>query len=440
MSISNRLQISLIMGVVITSLVFQYSAFGDSQTPALKSPFVLSIDEKATIDSELIITLLGIEEDSRCPIDVTCVWEGSVKAEINLVNGQTNLGNHIIPLAVKDASAQTFEGYFIKMMEVEPYPVSSTPIKPSEYMVTFLVSKVKETNIDSPLKQFNSGIPINETKCRNDLILIIKSKDLTPACVKPNTAEKLILREWAEALDSPRSVQPIIKTGTNAGFCLGYCFTEFTITSEKIVYSQTGREFVSDSWEDLPEKTTTVPISQEEWNELVDVIDFEKFNSLPDRIGCPGCADAPVEWIEISYGGKTKKIEFEARESIPEITQLIIKLQEIRNRTVSSSIDSFEDCVAAGNPVMESYPRQCRTSDGRNFVEDINPRIMSPEVQCQNYNGTWLPEFNECEGISEEHCTTMNGNFNECESACRHMPESEMCTLQCVQVCVIPLN
>ncbi|MGD8299972.1 MAG: hypothetical protein PVJ16_08070 [Nitrosopumilaceae archaeon] len=440
MPFSNIFQISMTIGVVIASLVFQPTAFGDSQTATLQTPFVLSIDEMATIDSDLVITLLGIEEDSRCPIDVTCVWEGSVKAEINLVNGQTNLGNHNIPLAVKDADSQTFDGYFIKIMEVEPYPSSSSPINPSEYRVTFLVSKIKATNIDSPLKQFNSGVPINETQCRNDLILIIKSKNLTPACVKPNTAEKLIVREWAKSLDTSRSIQPIIKTGTNSGFCLGYCFTEFTLTSEKIVYSQTGRKFVSDSWVDLPEKTTTVPISQEEWKELVDAVDFQKFNSLPDKIGCPGCADAPVEWIEISYGGKTKKIEFEARESIPEITQLIIKLQEIRDRTVSSLIDSFEDCVVAGNPVMESYPRQCRTSDGRNFVEDTNPKIMNPDVQCQNYNGTWLPDFNECEGISEERCSTMNGNFNECESACRHMPDSEMCTLQCVQVCVIPLN
>ena len=36
-------------------------------------------------------------------------------------------------------------------------------------------------------------------------------------------------------------------------------------------------------------------------------------------------------------------------------------------------IASFEDCVAAGNPVMESYPRQCRTPDGKNFVENISP-------------------------------------------------------------------
>jgi len=34
-------------------------------------------------------------------------------------------------------------------------------------------------------------------------------------------------------------------------------------------------------------------------------------------------------------------------------------------------INSFFDCIEAGNPAMESYPRQCRTADGKTFVEDI---------------------------------------------------------------------
>lgn len=34
-------------------------------------------------------------------------------------------------------------------------------------------------------------------------------------------------------------------------------------------------------------------------------------------------------------------------------------------------IQSFEDCVAAGNAIMESYPEQCRTEDGRTFTRDI---------------------------------------------------------------------
>jgi len=34
-------------------------------------------------------------------------------------------------------------------------------------------------------------------------------------------------------------------------------------------------------------------------------------------------------------------------------------------------INSFEQCANVGFPIMESYPRQCRTSDGRLFVEQI---------------------------------------------------------------------
>ncbi|MCA9397288.1 hypothetical protein KC573_00515 [candidate division WWE3 bacterium] len=41
-------------------------------------------------------------------------------------------------------------------------------------------------------------------------------------------------------------------------------------------------------------------------------------------------------------------------------------------------IASFEDCVAAGYPILESYPEQCNTPDGRHFVRQISP-IESPE-------------------------------------------------------------
>ncbi len=40
--------------------------------------------------------------------------------------------------------------------------------------------------------------------------------------------------------------------------------------------------------------------------------------------------------------------------------------------TPLADIDSFEDCAAAGYPIMESYPEQCRTPDGRNFTRDTS--------------------------------------------------------------------
>lgn len=42
-------------------------------------------------------------------------------------------------------------------------------------------------------------------------------------------------------------------------------------------------------------------------------------------------------------------------------------------------ITNFEECAAAGNPVMESYPKQCR-ADGELFVEEI-------ETACEDNCG-----------------------------------------------------
>lgn len=38
-------------------------------------------------------------------------------------------------------------------------------------------------------------------------------------------------------------------------------------------------------------------------------------------------------------------------------------------------INSFQDCLNAGYPVMEIYPRQCRTPDDETFVEDIGNEL-----------------------------------------------------------------
>ncbi|MGI0011052.1 MAG: hypothetical protein ACREAE_06610, partial [Nitrosopumilaceae archaeon] len=51
-----------------------------------------------------------------------------------------------------------------------------------------------------PLKQFKSGVPADAVKCREGLLLVIKSQDGSPACVKPLTYNKLAERGWANLL------------------------------------------------------------------------------------------------------------------------------------------------------------------------------------------------------------------------------------------------
>ncbi len=52
--------------------------------------------------------------------------------------------------------------------------------------------------------------------------------------------------------------------------------------------------------------------------------------------------------------------------------------------TEVSKATNFAECIAEGNPAMESHPRQCRTVDGKLFVEDI-----SAQRECERMGGLW---------------------------------------------------
>ncbi|MFA5134873.1 MAG: hypothetical protein WC505_03750 [Patescibacteria group bacterium] len=72
-------------------------------------------------------------------------------------------------------------------------------------------------------------------------------------------------------------------------------------------------------------------------------------------------------------------------------------------------ISSFEDCAAAGNPVMESYPRQC-VAGGRTFTEspaNANQLLGGDEDEhgCKASAGySWCEEKQKCLRTWEEAC------------------------------------
>src|SRR2546426_76454 len=53
-----------------------------------------------------------------------------------------------------------------------------------------------KSKLNSPWAQFKSGISTNDIKCDQGFVLIIKNSDNSPACVKPQTAQKLVERGW----------------------------------------------------------------------------------------------------------------------------------------------------------------------------------------------------------------------------------------------------
>lgn len=74
------------------------------------------------------------------------------------------------------------------------------------------------------------------------------------------------------------------------------------------------------------------------------------------------------------------------------------------------------------------------TVDSESTTQD-EFNFTSLALACAQANGTWIDSAHECEGLSQETCSSLGGTFKECASACRNNPEAQLCTMQCVLVC-----
>lgn len=90
-------------------------------------------------------------EDSRCPSDVTCIWEGNVSAMIHISNQTHKIEG---PLEL-DFTLMYFVPYEITLIDVKSHPTST---EKTDYVATLEITKseprptdFRETNADNSL-------------------------------------------------------------------------------------------------------------------------------------------------------------------------------------------------------------------------------------------------------------------------------------------------
>ncbi len=108
---------------------------------SLDQPFTLFVRQKAQVD-ELQLQFLGVSQDSRCPVDVECVWAGNAKITLKVSLKDSTQETAITINSHTEPTAAIYEGFRIEFVELRPVPRSNRPINPAEYRVTLKVSRV----------------------------------------------------------------------------------------------------------------------------------------------------------------------------------------------------------------------------------------------------------------------------------------------------------
>lgn len=113
---------------------------GPGQDPvgtAVGQAFTLRIGQHARIDgTDLTVLFREVPADSRCPVDVQCVWAGSARVVVAAGGADVGLNTG------EDPRSARVDGYRLELTKLEPEPRSDAQIRPADYIATFVVTRV----------------------------------------------------------------------------------------------------------------------------------------------------------------------------------------------------------------------------------------------------------------------------------------------------------
>lgn len=135
---------ALILFGLLSSTACGSTTEADYQPPAVRldAPVevTLGVGESARVgSSDLFATFLGATEDSRCPTDVTCVWEGNAALEVRLTLGDEPAATLRINTAVAPTSVD-YDAVSFMIVRLVPDPDQAVPTQPADYRVTLRFS------------------------------------------------------------------------------------------------------------------------------------------------------------------------------------------------------------------------------------------------------------------------------------------------------------
>jgi hypothetical protein len=84
------------------------------------------------------VKFVNVTEDSRCPIDVTCIWAGEAKVSLIF---ESNLATQSKIISTLD-TAPTFAGYTVSLLEITPQKKANSTIDSDDYGIKVRVTKI----------------------------------------------------------------------------------------------------------------------------------------------------------------------------------------------------------------------------------------------------------------------------------------------------------
>lgn len=106
--------------------------------------FTLAVGQTAHVGgTEVLIHFAGVDEDSRCPSDVQCPWQGDGAVRLELSSRIAQFAPQPVVLHTGlDPREVSMLGVAVRLADLAPYPKASGPsIDPQSYTARLVVTR-----------------------------------------------------------------------------------------------------------------------------------------------------------------------------------------------------------------------------------------------------------------------------------------------------------
>lgn len=109
--------------------------------PDIGEVFQLAPGELASVgDGELLVAFHSVRQDSRCPSDATCVWQGDAESYIGTARGGSPWSWTILHTGLEPMS-RNVGGLVVAVVGLDPAPTSGVAIPPGSYRISLRVTR-----------------------------------------------------------------------------------------------------------------------------------------------------------------------------------------------------------------------------------------------------------------------------------------------------------
>ncbi|NUM79708.1 hypothetical protein HUU42_02800 [bacterium] len=135
--------------ILVISLAACFERINNSAAVELQKTgnVVLPIHSSIDLDDAYTLSFDRVSEDSRCPVDVVCVWAGNAKIHLTLTGpgGDTQTPN-AMPIEINTSNPVAHEilGWRFEWLELLPSPYSDQMLDSNAYRIKMNITRIAE--------------------------------------------------------------------------------------------------------------------------------------------------------------------------------------------------------------------------------------------------------------------------------------------------------